>query len=367
MFCIKCGNKSMEGAAFCLKCGTPLMNKDALQQDAAKAVPTVMQKPPPKPQPRSPAPKKMMSKKILFGLVGVALVAVIAIAVALSVGNGGSQSDLFQIASGVSPMTEYGFDATYGNMFSWLMNNRRTNLNQQGDIIDLTFSGNTTGGDYQVSIVLRMTGVSSDFSNVRLIPYGMTLNGINVPDFNNPEGILMELFWAHHNRNDYRTFMDFVNWDNENAFGTFEIYFGNVEPTPNVNNVTSVSTDQGTTITKRNNSIAISNEIIGRWRVTYSSSSEWFVGGETVEFFADGSGVESLNGSVFHFSWLIRMEQWLDNTGSHMEDHLILRMFYDDFDIYFFPIYDDRNDSIIEDSTLYLSQGAGMPLVFVKE
>ena len=53
----------------------------------------------------------------------------------------------------------------------------------------------------------------------------MTLNGTEVPDFNNPEGMLTELFWGEKNKADYPTFMDFVTWDTESGIGTFDRYF----------------------------------------------------------------------------------------------------------------------------------------------
>ena len=77
-------------------------------------------------------------------------------------GRSGGETDLFQLALRVAPKTEDGFEATYGDVFSWLMTNMATRLNQEGDVAYLTFSGTVSGGDYPLSIVLVMTGISPD-------------------------------------------------------------------------------------------------------------------------------------------------------------------------------------------------------------
>lgn len=205
MFCTKCGQNLPDNSTFCTNCGSPTTTQTAAQavQPSAAAV---------------QAPIKKKSKKLLFGILGiVALIAVISIIIAVSIESYDGEPNLFQIAENVSPLTDEGFDATYGDVFKWLMTNRGTRLVQQGDIADLTYSGKVTGGDYPVSVVLRITGLG--LSNARVFPRSMTLNGIEVPNFT--DRILIDLFWAQDNKKDYPTFMDFVRWDNENASGTF--------------------------------------------------------------------------------------------------------------------------------------------------
>jgi len=229
MFCPKCGTQAIDGAEFCQKCGAKLIVDTSVSQPAGVQTSTGQTQLPSK----SPVetPKKKKSKKLLIGIVAAAVIAVVAITIVLSGGSGGDEPTLFQLAEDVSPMTEFGFDATYGDVFHWLMADSAIKLEQDGDVAYLTFSGKVTGGDYPVSIVLKMTGLSSNAATQRLEPYAMTLNGIEVPDFNNPQGALMELFWAHKNRSDYETFMDFVEWDNENGFGVFQAYMdGNSLP-----------------------------------------------------------------------------------------------------------------------------------------
>ena len=236
MFCNKCGEKLAESASFCNKCGNR---------------------------------QKSRSKKPLFAIAGVAVVAVVAIVIAMFVGNGsGEPPDLFQIALNASPMEEFGFDATYGDLFGWLMSSRRTSLDQQGNVAYLTFLGNVTGGDYPVSVVLRMTGLSPDAPDQRLEPHAMTLNGMEIPDFNNPEGVLMELFWAQDN-DEHRTFMDFVSWDNEFAFGTFMGFVGG-EPSQALQPTHSQVEEEWTTITNLNKDFTLRMPI--SW--TYSHG-EW--------------------------------------------------------------------------------------------
>lgn len=54
----------------------------------------------------------------------------------------------------------------------------------------------------------------------------MTLNGIEVENFDDPSGMLNELFWGQKNRADYPTFMDLVAWSSENGITTYDPYFG---------------------------------------------------------------------------------------------------------------------------------------------
>lgn len=160
-------------------------------------------------------------------MIGIAVAVVVAFVAILIASSGGDDEapNLFQISEAVSPMTEFGFNSTYGDVFDWLIANDKTSLEQDGDVTYLTFSGNVTGGDYPVAVVLKMTGLSVNATNQRLEPYAMTLNGTEVPDFNNPEGMLTELFWGEKNKADYPTFMDFVTWDTESGIGTFDRYF----------------------------------------------------------------------------------------------------------------------------------------------
>ena len=330
MFCHKCGDQSLEGAEFCSKCGSKLIVDEAAPQMPDTPVPAAVPAPaesPPQaavapapivPPPQEPMPhtehtqsstsKKKKPKK-LFIIVGAALVATIIIAVALLSGNGGSgggQRDLFQIASSVSPMTEFGFDATYGDLFGWLMSNRRTNLDQQGDVAYLTFSGNVTGGDYPVSIVLRMTGLSQNTPNQRLEPHAMTLNAIAIPDFNNPEGALMDLFWAHQNRGDYRTFMDFANWDNEYGMGTFSAFVGGGTPLTQQQAPAQQQAPTG-------NLSPLEQQLVGGVWV----GDDW--GGVGYEFFPDGTGVLVDSGPADRTT---EFEWWIEGATLHIDEEL---------------------------------------------
>ena len=218
-------------AAFCNKCGAkaaqldsnsmPEINEASLPDQTKKPIEVLEEapvavKPTPTPQP-APAPttkpKKKKSKKLIIGIVWLALIVIGIIAV--SFGENG-EPDLVRVVLNVSPMTEHGFDATYGDMFGWLMENRRTSIDSRGGgVAHIEFSGNVTGGEYEVSIVIAMSGLNVDSEGVRIIPLYMTLNGVDVPDFNNHEGMLMELFWGHHNRSDFATFMDLAEHDLE--------------------------------------------------------------------------------------------------------------------------------------------------------
>ena len=262
MYCHKCWDKSPEGSAFCIKCGVKLISSDekhnidvesknatisqvtedlktvsvvpTIQTNTQKTITPVQQKRPVTPQHRGAGNRRTTpakSNKHIFSIVGIIIIATFAvIATTIFISYRNDSPNLVRMALATSPLAEAGLDATYGELFSWLMNNRSTNFEQQGDVAYLTFSGNTTGSDYPVSIVLRIVGLSPEAPNPRLEPYSMMLNGLTVPNFNNPRGILMDLFGAHQNRNDYRTFIDFIRWDNERGFGTFIDFVGSETP-----------------------------------------------------------------------------------------------------------------------------------------
>jgi len=87
--------------------------------------------------------------------------------------------------------------------------------------------------------------------------------------------------------------------------------------------------------------------VIGRWRVIEAASSDWFVGGEIIEFFANGFGTEQFQGSTWAFEWYIIENQLL----MFYEDMNMLRGYWAGW---------DWEDS----SRLSLSYDAGMPMVF---
>jgi hypothetical protein len=203
--------------------------------------------------------------------------------------NGGG-NDLFQLAQGVKPKTEDGYESTYGDVFSWLMTDRTTKLDQQGDVAYLTFSGKVTGGDYPVSIVLRMTGLSADAAGQRLYPHTMTLNGIDVQNFEDPAEALGDLFWAHHNRDDYKTFMDYVEWDNENAFGRFK---------------RNIAGFDGLTGSDQQDS-----ELVGYWEPVTENFIDFFYPLD-VEFFPDG--IVIVHGNLFPIPG-----EWVDSGNGNL-------------------------------------------------
>lgn len=99
-------------------------------------------------------------------------------------------------------------------------------------------------------------------------------------------------------------------------------------------------------------------EIIGRWFVSDALSCQWFVGGEVVEFFANGTGVERFGVSEWTFTWAL---EWVwtvtDGPGDQEIEALMLIMNYDQFTLAYFPE--------IWESELLLFLHAGPPLVFL--
>jgi len=364
MFCHKCGSNIPNDSAFCQKCGTRLIANGATQQSQVDVETTIYQQPnTPTYQQISSIPtpssertsrvvndgrrrhqKKKNSKKLFLGIAGIIVVVVLAVVIILSLGNHGEELDLFQIALRVSPMTEYGFEATYGDLFSWLMTNRRTNLDQQGDFAYLTFLGTVTGGDYPVSIVLKMTGLSPNASNQRLEPYAMTLNEMDVYamsldqttviDFNNPEGILMDLFWAHHNKDEYNTFMDFVRWDNEWAAGTFRAFIDDPQlsviqqETPTHEPEQPSEPEPSTPETDTSTDVSVQTFIrLEGWvridlPITWQISDDWIEEGYTYsEIYSDDYSIRMHLGFIaggldWRFEESIGQEQFIFNDGS---------------------------------------------------
>ena len=111
-------------------------------------------------------------------------------------------------------------------------------------------------------------------------------------------------------------------------------------------------------------------EIIGKWLV--ADGYEWhdyFLGGEIIEFFEGGMGVESLDGSTWHFIWWAEAGLEMNyNADEPFEMHMIsLIMVYEDYGLELrFHLY-DNNGSILWDSKLNLDQGAGPPLVLERK
>ncbi len=225
MFCSKCGTQLPDGAAFCPKCGAKLTSSEITAPSADVAeVKTGTAEPMKKVTGRKPKAKR--SKKIVIGIAVVVAVALIALLIAAIVDDGKDEPTLFDLAESVAPMTEFGYEATYRELFDWLIAGEKRSFEQDGSVAYLTYSGNVTGGDHPVSIVLEITGLNVNAEGQMLYPYAMTLNGIEVEDFNDPSGMLNELFWGQKNKADYPTFMDLVNWSSENGITTYDAYFG---------------------------------------------------------------------------------------------------------------------------------------------
>ena len=105
-------------------------------------------------------------------------------------------------------------------------------------------------------------------------------------------------------------------------------------------------------------------EIIGKWLVADGYEwHDWFIGGEVVEFFEGGIGVESLDGSSWHFTWSLEvgLEMNYNADEPYEMQMIILSMEYEQNELRFY-LY-DNDGSVLWDSQLILDQGAGPPLV----
>ena len=93
--------------------------------------------------------------------------------------------------------------------------------------------------------------------------------------------------------------------------------------------------------------LELQTEILGQWHVYDASFSDYFVGGELINFFADGTGHESAGG-ILHFTWgLEEAPEYASNRLTWVDDW--------------------RNFSVfphVMDDKLYLHFEAGPPLIF---
>ncbi len=140
MFCVKCGTEFSDDGAFYPKCGVrrpdPEGKSPSADAGGGKAAKKAAGK----------APKKKRGKKLVIGVVAVvAVLAVVLVGGAISDDNSRDTPTLFDLAEGIAPVTEYGYDATYGDILDWLIAGAKISLQQEGSVAYLTYSGNVTG------------------------------------------------------------------------------------------------------------------------------------------------------------------------------------------------------------------------------
>jgi len=102
--------------------------------------------------------------------------------------------------------------------------------------------------------------------------------------------------------------------------------------------------------------------IVGRWQLDYFVDTwgdgasdafyNWFVGGETLELFADGTGVERLGASSWDFTWFIEQVWSYMGTGFYMD---ILRMDYGSFEMSFWFRVGDEYMAFFTDGPDYIA------------
>ena len=100
-------------------------------------------------------------------------------------------------------------------------------------------------------------------------------------------------------------------------------------------------------------------ELMKKWRVEDATASDWFYGGEEVEFFSDWTGLERLEGYQKPFTWSIEIidhkatKDIIPNLDPGQKYQL--KMIRDEYDMTYYPI--------IKDSQLHLHLDAGSPLI----
>jgi len=108
---------------------------------------------------------------------------------------------------------------------------------------------------------------------------------------------------------------------------------------------------------------AYASLLIGKWLVVDATASNWYEGGEEVEFFAEQMGFEKLGDFAISFYWYVEI---IDHFIQH--DDIIpnldpdqvyqLRMVSDEFNTVYYPA--------IHGSELHLLMAAGPPIIFTR-
>jgi putative transposon-encoded protein len=121
MFFSKCGNQSLEGAAFCQKCGSAIQQTDAVTHPTRQTQqPTVQAgsngynfNSQGSYVPGEVKPKKNKKKLIIFSIIGVIIAIIIAIAA-----NSGGSIDYVATVKAWTPFGNSGITATYGQVLN---------------------------------------------------------------------------------------------------------------------------------------------------------------------------------------------------------------------------------------------------------
>lgn len=223
MFCFKCGNKLFDDEVFCHKCGTKVAIKaNNADQSTSQSENLAIAQTNEVSHTFSSTYSKA-NKRILKGII-VAIIIVIAIFIVgtliATVANKEPPS-LFEIAEEFSPLESLGYTDTYGDVIEWLISDKSIICDQEEDTAYLNYSGNISGGDYPIAFVIEISGLSDNFSDAYIAPYSMTLNNTDITSFLSNGG-LEEIFWAYNHKDEYPTFMDYIEYSGSDSLPTFK-------------------------------------------------------------------------------------------------------------------------------------------------
>jgi len=363
--------QNAEGSAFRSKCD------NGFQEETAASIANTQ-------SPFSESKKK--SNKLIFGIAGIAVIAIIVIAVALSGGSGGGggqqqQRPAVQQRTGGNRIVigeTKSFDIEYiGNMevtLDYVEFIDRIENPLWPEVYEFPDEGSIF-----LRVALTLRNIGTERGDLMISPNTVVYDNTFEFGYHTSDGQLTGINPLTPPTTGSITFMvpTIVAESNKSLVINFNSGGGGrpamsfvIRPAAgdSVGRGTSDRTGSGITTSNPGASMLnegsnYSSEIIGRWRVIDGYEwHDWFKGGEIIEFFADGTGVESLDGVVFNFTWWagISLEIFYEADEVFEDEILVLRMVYEDFEFRYF--LHDNDGSILYDSQLLLYEDAGPPL-----
>lgn len=223
MYCQNCGNQLPNDSAFCPKCGFKVPDGSSGQQQSGANLGNgiVNNSFSAQDKPSEKAHKKKSRKWLLLLILVIAVVIIIAV---IEIASPHDNETVYSMTETHVPYE--GMELTYGDLLDWMMTDRESTFETDGDTAYVQYSGKVSGGEDTdvVTFIFELSGLSGDA--IHIVPYSMTLNRLEVPDIEDPYGMLYDLFQAVENKEEFPTFYDFIIWSNDNGDTRFDGYFG---------------------------------------------------------------------------------------------------------------------------------------------
>jgi hypothetical protein len=200
-FCAKCGTKLDEGIRFCSGCGSAVggvsntpVTPAPLQYVQAKL--SAVQ--------ASGVYQKLKKNPAIIGFVAVGIVLIVAIAVSLGRGGTNSNIDYIATVNKHRPFVSQGYNTEYGVVFRKFIDSiKYAELAElkDGNVGYVHISGKIKGSGENISVFIRVTpdDVKSDIVNI--VPYLVTIGKekslFTTHGDNDVVGVLLNMFYAY--------------------------------------------------------------------------------------------------------------------------------------------------------------------------